>query len=302
MEGTIHVDMGELYHLSSMLGQASVALEVNDQCPDDGQVGNPDVHAALTHFFGNWRHKRLDLVERLQKLSQGVADAATQYQTVEKQLTDAFSQSPNGSSGSTERAGVTAGLMNTARSAIRAETSTPAGASHGRLDMSDRTWQQAKADYDANWKRLIPNSDSSGPDGIDRYQCVSWAWYRMKELGYTGQPIRADGGEMAHNLGGTSDTVPRLGAVISTPGHVMIAEEITKLPNGHLQVRVSEMNTSRHVDGSVAPDYTKDGQFIPASADEYRSSRTMEFDLQGKLIVNGTPSTVTTFNPAYPAS
>lgn len=90
MNGAITVDIGEMYHLSRLLGQSADAMAVDDRRPDRSQVGHDGVHQSLTNFFGNWKHKRLDLAERLHKLSSGVAAAATAYLAIEKQLSDAF--------------------------------------------------------------------------------------------------------------------------------------------------------------------------------------------------------------------
>ncbi|MCW2749870.1 MAG: lipase [Aeromicrobium sp.] len=98
MIGSVSVDISQLYHLANSLGVCSEALHLNDQRPDGGQVGNTDLHGALDHFFNNWNYKRDDLSTKLHKLSQGVVDAATKYQTLEKQLHDAISGSAGASS------------------------------------------------------------------------------------------------------------------------------------------------------------------------------------------------------------
>ena len=90
MHGRITVDVGELYRLSSLLGGSSESLRLADQCPTSTQVGDTGVFRSLDHFFGNWRHKWIDLADRLQKLSRGVASAAAAYQSVESVLSAAM--------------------------------------------------------------------------------------------------------------------------------------------------------------------------------------------------------------------
>lgn len=111
----------------------------------------------------------------------------------------------------------------------------------GGLAGSHRSQDEAGAAYNANYSSYRLWDDGS-PQGEHRYQCVSWAWYRMRELGYSGAQVIADGGELAGGLGGTTSTTPNLGAVMSYDGHVVIAEQISHSDSGQLMVRVSEMN------------------------------------------------------------
>jgi hypothetical protein len=97
MQGTLRVDVSELFHFATMLGQCRDSLRVNDQRPDSGQVGNSDVYGALDHFFINWNYKRGDLVDRVGKLSVGVSGAATTYLQVETDLAHTFT--PGGPDG-----------------------------------------------------------------------------------------------------------------------------------------------------------------------------------------------------------
>ena len=90
MIGSVRVDIVQLYRLSNSLGVCANALQLNDQRPDAGQVGNGDVYNALDHFFNNWNYKRTDLHDKLQKLSTGIANAATTYQQQETSLASAF--------------------------------------------------------------------------------------------------------------------------------------------------------------------------------------------------------------------
>ena len=91
MQGTIRVDTSELYHFGTMLGQCRDSLQLSDQRPDPGQVGNGELRNALDHFFNNWNYKRSDLADRLGKLSAGVSGAASAYLRAETDLQHAFS-------------------------------------------------------------------------------------------------------------------------------------------------------------------------------------------------------------------
>ena len=180
--------------------------------------------------------------------------------------------------------------------------STGVGASTGALRNSNRTWQEAQAAYDARYASNEFNLFADAhPGAANSYQCVSWAWFRLRELGYTGEQFSADGGQVAAGFGGTTDTTPALGAVVSSSsGHVMIVEELTQLPDGRLSMRVSEMNTMRHADGTRAPDYDAKGNFIRASADEFRADRWITQAADGKW--NYYPNdvrTLTIANPSY---
>lgn len=115
MNGSIQVDLDELYHFATMLGQSSDALRLNDQRPDGGQVGNGEVAGALDHFFQNWNYKRGDLVDRLRKLSAGVTGAATAYQEVERELGTAFA--PGG--GASARSASTTSVADARRNASK---------------------------------------------------------------------------------------------------------------------------------------------------------------------------------------
>lgn len=96
--------------------------------------------------------------------------------------------------------------------------------------------------------------------------------------------------------------MPELGAVISYGGHVVIAEEITRGPDGQIiAVRFSEMNSRRHADGSEAPDYDANGNFIPADPDEFSCDRVLTRNPDGTWSINGEDvGNVTVFNPDYP--
>ena len=141
----------------------------------------------------------------------------------------------------------------------------PAQPGGGSLPGAGRTEAEVIAAYRDNYLKYGLWADGA-PGGENEYQCVSWAWFRMKELGYEGPQISGNGGFVAGNLGGTADTVPQAGSVISTPGnnHVMIAEEVSVNPDGSMTVRYSEMNSGE--DGSG---------WRQANANEYRDTKTL---------------------------
>lgn len=157
----------------------------------------------------------------------------------------------------------------------------------GLLPGANRTWQEVQRDYDANYVKYGLWA-SGGPNGEDRYQCVSWAWFRMRELGYFGDQVQGNGGELAGNLGGATSTTPQPGAVMSYPGHVFIAEKVEVLPDGRMKVTISEMNSGN--DGSG---------WQEAHPSEYRL-RTIEQNADGTWSSNGDNVVITTWNPPYP--
>ncbi len=165
---------------------------------------------------------------------------------------------------------------------------TPGVGPVGAVPGSNRTWQEVQRDYDANYAKYGLWADG-GPNGENRYQCVSWAWYRMRELGYKGPQFSANGAGVAAGMHGTTATAPAPGAVMSYGtgfGHVVIAEEVVKLPDGRLRVRVSEMNTGN--DPYVG------------RPEEYRADRWMEQNANGTWSSGGkNEGAVTTANPQY---
>lgn len=189
----------------------------------------------------------------------------------------------------------------------QADPSAEAGASGSpasvtNLPASTRSWQEAKEAYD----RLVPGYVQSGlmysdTLGDNRYQCVSWAWFRMRELGYRG-PIFSSGtgGRMAGMMGGNDATEPRLGAVVSSSGHVFIVEEVQLDAAGHVvRARYSEMNSGSHPGGSAAPDYDAKGNFIPASADEFRCDHWIVSNGDGSYSREGYSEKLIVANPDY---
>jgi WXG100 family type VII secretion target len=129
------------------------------------------------------------------------------------------------------------------------------GAPSGVLAGSNRTWQEVSAAYLAN-----PDMEQQSADGRYGYQCTAWANFRWRELGRTGPNIYGHGWQMAANAGGTFDTEPLLGAMVSygdgvRSNHVMIIEEISA--DGR-SARVSEMNTGSDPDTGRPEEYRSD--------------------------------------------
>lgn len=104
----------------------------------------------------------------------------------------------------------------------------------------------------------------------DWYQCTIWAKARWRQMGYNGPDWRGDGGQVAANINqmrGTADSgSPSVGAIVSSPGHVAVVEQVRTLPSGEVQFKVSEMN----VGGSG--DKAADGSTLVATAEEFRIS------------------------------
>lgn len=103
-------------------------------------------------------------------------------------------------------------------------------------------WQGGRDGYIAK----IGNPEDEHLDGMGAYSgnCTSWAAYRREELGLPWRPSAnvgtGTGAEMADRMGGSADSPPTLGAIVSMDptNHVMIVEEVH--PDGSF--RVSEMN------------------------------------------------------------
>lgn len=96
-----------------------------------------------------------------------------------------------------------------------AERATPSG-----LPGTMRTEEQAISACQANYGLRADGA----PGGENEYQCVSWVWFRLRELGYDGPgggPISGDGGVLASNLDGDPSTVPKPGAVMSYGIHAI---------------------------------------------------------------------------------
>ncbi len=162
----------------------------------------------------------------------------------------------------------------------------------GKLPGSDRSVAEVAAAYKENY--IDYGLRAQGADGGEyEYQCVSWAWFRMRELGFNGEQLYGNGKDVAGALGGTTSTVPEPGAVLSWDygdayGHVVIAEEVTQNADGSLSVRVSEMNTGS--DGSDAND---------GNPEEYKAERVLTRNSDGSWVDGGVVRTVTTANPEY---
>lgn len=167
------------------------------------------------------------------------------------------------------------------------------GGSAGSLDGSGRSWQEVQQAYEQKGPGY--GLGSNAPGGRDEYQCVAWAKFRARELGFMGgfpEGELGNGGAMAGNMGGSADTPPTLGAIASNPdvyppwGHVMVVEEVTTGAGGEQQIRVSEMNTGRGVLGPGIdghPDEYKSDNVYTRGADGIWKSRSGS----GRLVFKG---------------
>ena len=216
--------------------------------------------------------------------------------------------SPGGAlqgSGPTLQGGSTAPLQGPSQ-APNGPSPTPSAAPattvpKGVLPDSQRSWEDAQRAYDQKVPGYVAANlmydDTLPTIGENRYQCVSWAWFRMRELGYEGPRIQGWGGVLAGYLGGSVSTEPKLGAVVSSSGHVFVVEELERDSTGRVtRARYSEMNSGQHADGTDAPD----GGSIVASADEFRSDNWIELKPDGTFQRVGEQETLVIFNPDYP--
>ncbi|MCP4380551.1 MAG: hypothetical protein GY798_03875 [Hyphomicrobiales bacterium] len=139
------------------------------------------------------------------------------------------------------------------------------GASSGFLAGSHREASEVDAYYQENWQR----AGVADPDNREfGYQCAAWANLRWNELNGDAPRISGDGGEMAREAGGSEDTQPRLGAMVSdtNSNHVMIVEQISA--DGS-EARVSEWNVG-------------DGNPALGHAHEYRSDAVIMKGADGR--------------------
>ena len=160
----------------------------------------------------------------------------------------------------------------------------------GPLPGSGRSEEEVLRDFD---QRLYEWDKLRYAKGELKYQCVTWAWYRMWELGYNGPRPSGNGHEIAGLLGGTTSTLPVAGAVLSWGptdhneyGHVAVAEEVYVDDQGRLTMRISEMNVERT--GGAYRDEYRDTQlwYYDADAGEWMSD-------------GGKRSSITIANPEY---
>ena len=147
--------------------------------------------------------------------------------------------SGSGSFGATDGATIAGGATATA-------VGSSLGSQPGSTSVGALTPGAGLAGYTAAVGNI--HDEHADPYGAYSGNCTSWAAYRRHELDPS-IPARESGGgtgmgfQMAGKVGGTSDTPPSLGALVSTPdngmgGHVMVVEEIFSPTS----FRVSEMN------------------------------------------------------------
>jgi surface antigen len=175
--------------------------------------------------------------------------------------------------------------------AVTSPSAAPAATTPGgELPGTHRTWQQVQQDYETKYSQYGLYSDGA-PGNENEYQCVSWAWFRMRELGFEGAQVSAHGKNVAGALGGSTSTVPVAGAVMSYDryndqyGHVSIVEEVIHGADGRLSVRLSEMNVG--------------GDGIAGHANEYRSDRVITQNADGTWSCWGANIPITVANPTY---
>lgn len=100
---------------------------------------------------------------------------------------------------------------------------------------------EAKSRYNAS---VGYNVDANG---AAQDNCTAWAQWRRDELGLSSPG--GNGGQMAGNAGGTTDTPPSLGALVSYTegayGHVQVIEQI--YPDGSFRVSEANFNGSSAV-------------------------------------------------------
>jgi surface antigen len=121
---------------------------------------------------------------------------------------------------------------------IVAQPQPKAGDTAGRLPPKGLDDYKAAVDLRPNgsdWAQGPPADGYADQWGKAAWNCTSWAAFRRTDLRLS--VPRGDGGVM----GKDPNLPPTLGAVVSSPGHVMIVEEILS----PTQFRVSEMNHDR---------------------------------------------------------
>lgn len=198
--------------------------------------------SSSRHWFEQWQREETAvrrLIHELDEMGRKLLAQAKEQRDASRANLRMDSAAKNSSQGDGSAGGTTSSP------AANPGGSTGAGDSDHARGI-DRTWQQVREVYDRDYVAKYGLWSDGGPNGDNRYQCVSWAWFRMRELGYHGPQIQGDGGVLAARLGGTTTTEPQPGAVVSSSnggfGHVMIAERVYTNSNGQLEMLVSEMN------------------------------------------------------------
>ena len=193
--------------------------------------------ADMERFQGWWRDQHKPaltrIVEAIAGLSQSARNNADEQDAASENRSGLAQPGPSGvGSPPTDPQGGSIGAPGTPAGNI--------GGGTGELRDAFRTPQEAQRAYEA---AEMGYYRAGGPSS---YQCTAWANFRWRELGYEGF-VSGDGGEMAGRIGGTVDTTPGLGAMVSDPGgnHVMIVESISA--DGSTAT-ISEFNTGS--DGS----------------------------------------------------
>ena len=151
----------------------------------------------------------------------------------------------------------------------------PGGAYDGYLAWTQQT------------RKFVPDDDGGHwEDGYGNWErnCTSWVDYRRAHLDPPLAMATANGGNVAHSLGGSATTPPSLGAAVSyyppdspKAGHVMVVEEIrsTNPPS----VRVSEDNYAGGFRDTRVWTQQSDGRWSDGPG---RASYALEFSPPGK--------------------
>ena len=246
-----------------------------------GQTSNAWIGADAERFRGWWPAKRT-LIRAAAEDIRGFGQSALNNAAEQRTASDAAA---GGAAPPSVRSGGT----------VSESPSQGTGTSRqGELPGANRSASEATEAYNQNWLKYGLYA-AGAPGGSLDYECVSWAWFRLRELGYEGPQVSGNGIDVAGRLGGTTTTIPEPGAVMSFGyppgahegweyGHVVVAESVTTNSDGKLEVRVSEMNVWR---GEGPAKYSDSKTFIQGADGTWSDSLT------------GATRTITVANPRY---
>lgn len=291
MTATHGMDVQEVELLGTRLREAS--QRVSGLCTAlDGEVRrSPWIGPDADRFRTSWWPEHRGNLGRVAADLDGFARSAQHNATEQQKASEvAGASGPGAAAATTVASGIAAGRVG-AGPAARTEgapgppsqgtTPDPSsvGGSSGSLPGSTRDWTEVDRAYRSRGASLglTPLYLTGG----SAYQCTAWANFRWAELraasGLEPAPlVTGNGGQMATNAGGTTSTLPTLGAMVSSPArnHVMIVEEITQPRNGQMEIRVSEFNTDRNWKVATADEYRSDVTYTRGADGRWRHGST----------------------------
>ena len=230
----------------------------------------PDAHTFVEKWWPEHRAQLVAARSHVDGLGQSALNNASEQR-------DASSDKGTGGGGNTQpNSGPGAGPAPTAPGGGSTTVGTlPNGGPDGYLAWTQETRHFVPDGNGGHWEDAYGNWERN---------CTSWVDYRRQHLDPPLSDAGGDGGQVAHNLGGSSETPPSLGAAVSyyptdspVHGHVMVVEEIkgTNPPS----IRVSEDNYAGGFKDTRVWTQQPDGRWSDGPG---RTSYVLEFSPPGK--------------------